>query len=284
MQRRITIIFLLIITIFGVKGQTEENVPQITPVDIDRNKPQEPTLHYYDKHGNPLPQPVRFFLETDTVENVNPRSPYPLFDGVNVGLNFGDAILMAAGQKYGGFDIHAGVSLHNWFFPTLELGLGFANNSPESGNFTYKGKPSPYLKIGMDYNFLYKSNPAYKAFVGLRAGIATMRYSVTDVTVSSDYWGESQYFSLPDQRATTAYGEALGGIQVKIWERLSMGWTIRYHFKFHTWTKVKPGTGAGSDPWYIPGYGTNSPLGLSVSVLWHFGPLHSKTSTEREKD
>ena len=34
--------------------------PTLTPVDIDREKPEQPALHYYDKHGNPLQTPEDF--------------------------------------------------------------------------------------------------------------------------------------------------------------------------------------------------------------------------------
>lgn len=245
------------------------NGPSITPVDIDVHKPQEPVMHYYDKHGNPLAEPVRFYIAEDTVKNLSPRSPYPLYNGVNIGVNFADGIMMAIGQKYAGFDVHANVSLHNWFFPTVEFGLGFAKNSPEEGNFTYTGKLSPYLKLGLNYNFLYKSNPDYQAYIGLRLGMSSFNYDITDITINSPYWHQTEKTELLNQHSFALYGEALAGLQVKIWKHFSMGWSIRYHFKFHTSLPEPLGQGAGSNPWYIPGYGTNSPLSLSFSLIWN---------------
>ena len=43
---------------------------KITPVDTDPTKPPQPVLHYYDKHGNPLEEPVLFLADLDTVTNV----------------------------------------------------------------------------------------------------------------------------------------------------------------------------------------------------------------------
>ncbi|MDE7380538.1 MAG: hypothetical protein K2N03_00230, partial [Muribaculaceae bacterium] len=240
----------------------------ITPVDVDPGKPREPVLHHYDKHGNPLAEPVRFFLETDTVANVNPRSPYPLFSGVSIGVNFADAILMLTGQKYAGFDVHAGVSLHNWFFPVVEAGAGFARSAPEGGNYRYHGKLSPYFKIGLNYNFLYKSNPDYQAYLGVRVGFTPFSYDITDIKMTSGYWDEECRGELLNQKKFAIYGEAVAGLQVKIWKAFSMGWALKYHFRMHTSGGNKEGAGAGSDPWYIPGYGTNSPIGLSVSLIW----------------
>lgn len=250
---------------------------KITPVDIDRDKPRQPVMHYYDKHGNPLKEPVMFLAELDTVKKVSPRSPYPLYNGVSIGVNFADAIMMAAGQKYASFDIAADVSLHNWFFPTVEAGVGFGKREGGEGrNYSYKALPSPYLKVGLNYNFLYKSNPDYQVFVGLRAGFSHLRYEVNDITVSSGYWDETQRFSISDLSATSIYGEALAGLKVKIWKAFSMGWTIRYHFKLHTSLSgnavlspaIEGMATPGGDPWFIPGYGANSPLTFTFSLIW----------------
>lgn len=253
----------------------------ITPVDIDTEKPQQTVMHYYDKHGNPLPEPVRFVIETDTVTRPKASSPYPLFNGFNIGVNFADAIMLAAGQKHAGFDVSADVSLHNWFFPTVEVGLGYAKSTPETGNYTYTGKLSPYFKIGCNYNFMYKSNPDYNVFLGLRAGFTPYTYDITDVTVNSGYWEESKHYDILNQKAFTIYGEALAGLKVKLWKYIAMGWTIRYHFKLHTSHKVKIGDGkAGSDPWYIPGYGTTSPIGFTFSLIFSMPGRKQKISDE----
>lgn len=241
---------------------------EITPVDVDDKKPDQPRLHYYDKHGNQLAEPVYFLLETDTVAKSSPRSPWPLFNGVSVGINFFDAAMLAAGQSYSNFDIHADVSLHNWFFPVLEVGLGTVDNHPEDANFRYKGKPNLYVKLGLNYNFLYKSNPDYQCYVGVRGGWSRFRYDVTDIQIGSSYWEETNRFSLPGQRSWALYGEALAGLKVKLWRDIALGWTFRYHFKF----KVKDA--ADSTPWFIPGYGANSPIAFTFSLIYTIGARH----------
>lgn len=246
----------------GRQIQTSRPKRTVTPVESDDGKPEQPTLHFFDKHGNPLETPVYFLTELDTVAAVRPGPTYPLLNGVSVGVNFVDAILMAAGQKYGSFDLWADLSLHNWFFPVVELGAGFAGSTPQEGNFTYKGKPSFYAKVGMNYNFLYKSKPDYQAFLGFRAGFSHFTYDVTDITVNSSYWGEVSHFSLTGQKANCLYGEVLGGVKVKLYRQLSMGWTIRYHFKFHT------SGSSGSNPWFVPGYGASSPISFSFSLIY----------------
>lgn len=237
---------------------------KVSPVDTDDNKPRE-ILHYYDKHGNPLQEPVRFLAVLDTVTKPKSKPLYPLYNGWTLGVNFADAILMAAGQHHAGFDIWADISLFNWIFPVVEAGMGFANYTPENGNYTYRTSPSFYTKIGFNYNFMYKSDPAYQAFVGFRAGFSSFRYDIDDVRISNDYWQETQQFSMLGLRSTAFYGEALAGLKVKITGRFSVGWTARWHFKF------KVSSQNGSSPWYIPGYGAGSPFAFSLSAMWRFG-------------
>lgn len=45
---------------------------KVTPVETDDNKVEKPRLHYYDKHGNRLDEPVEFITEPDTVAKPRP--------------------------------------------------------------------------------------------------------------------------------------------------------------------------------------------------------------------
>lgn len=258
-------------------SQNDQQKKKITPVEVDDKKPRQPVLHYYDKHGEPLEEPVLFLAELDTVVKAKSKPNYPLYNGFSVGLNFADAILTIAGQKHRSFDVWADVSLHNWFFPVLEAGLGFADNRPDKGNFNYKGKPSFYLKAGINYNFLYKSNPDYQIFLGLRGCWTSFGYDITDITLGSEFWDQTEQFSILNQRASCLYGEVLAGLKVKIAGSFSLGWTVRYHAKF------KSSNPANSNPWFVPGYGTNSPLALTFSAIWSFGQKKAAEKSIVEK-
>lgn len=257
-----------------------------TPVDIDEQK-REPVLHYYDKHGELLEEPVLFLATLDTVTKPKSKPVYPSYNGVSVGVNFGDAIMMAFGQKYGSYDVWADVSLWNWLFPVVEAGVGFCDATPDNKNFTYKVKPSLYVKAGVNYNFLYKSNPDYQLFLGLRAGMSSFGWDATDINISSDYWQEDQRFDMKGMRSTSFYGEALAGIKVKIVSNFSLGWSVRYRFPFHTSTSTPKGLPAGltgsvpSNPWFIPGYG--SKVGFTVSAIWTI-PAKKKATPAGQSD
>ncbi len=250
--------------------------PSTTPVDIDRDKPEQPYLHYYDKHGNPLETPVRFLAELDTVVNVRSGPNYPTFNGASIGFNFFDAIMMLAGQRRASFDLQADCSIHNWFFPVVELGIGFADANPDDGRFHYKSSPAFYGKIGMNYNFLYKSNPDYQVYLGLRAGVTHFSYSIDRIQAGSEYYqGEKGPTEVAGLTSTEFYGQAVAGLKVKIYRGFSMGWSFRYAFNIHRkW----------SDPlypaWFTPGRGTG-PISATFSAIYTFGTHKLKEIKEK---
>ncbi|MDE6329244.1 MAG: hypothetical protein K2L83_00870 [Muribaculaceae bacterium] len=245
----------------SVAPAPQRAVPTATPVDIDREKPEAPVLHYYDRHGNALDTPVRFLSELDTVVNVRSGPNYPAFNGASIGVNFFDAVMMIVGQRQASFDIWADCSIHNWFFPVVEAGVGFADGMPDDGRCNFKVSPSFYARVGMNYNFLYKSSPDYQVFLGLRAGMSSFGYDIYSISAGSRYYYEGGPTDVTGRHATCWYGQVLAGLKVKIYKRLSMGWTIRYAFNLHQ---------SFDDPeypaWYIPGKGTG-PITASFSLI-----------------
>ena len=115
---------------------------------------------------------------------------------------------------------------------------------------------------------MYKSNPDYQVYLGLRLGYSSFNYEITDVTINSDYWGQSNHFSIMNQHANSFYGQALAGLKVKIWKWFSLGWNIRYGFK------IKQTNGSNSNAWFVPGYGTGA-LSASFSLIYTI-PIHTQ--------
>ena len=149
-----------------------------------------------------------------------------------------------------------------------------AKSTPDDMNFTYRAKPSPYFKVGANYNFMFKSDPDYQIFAGIRLGYSSFAYDVTDVHYVNSYWQEDIPFDITGQRSHALWGEAGIGIKVRLAGQLSMGWMIRYHSLFKCADKEH------SRPWFIPGYGPrNNSLGLSVS-LYYTLPLHRGGKTD----
>jgi len=211
----------------------------------------------------------------DSLRRVYKR--YPLLTDISVGVNFAEPLFMAFGQSYASADVNATLNMWNRLQPTVELGLGWAKNTPDGMNFTYRGKPSPYFKIGTNYNFLFKNSPDYQAFVGIRLGYSTFGYEITDVHYRSEYWQETVDYNLKGEHSHALWGEAGIGLKVKLFDRLSMGWMIRYHGIFN-YAKNEH-----SKPWFIPGYGPRgSSLGFSLGISYTLPLNREKQSHAQE--
>jgi len=190
---------------------------------------------------------------------------YPLLTDLSVGVNIGDLLFKAFGQKHTSIDVNATLNMWNRLQPTLDVGLGWAKITPEERNFTYSGKMSPYVRIGANYNLLFKNDPAYQAYVGLRLGYSHYRYDVTDVTYTDNYWGETQSFDITGESGNALWGEFLAGLKVKLWGPIGAGWQVKYH-KLWKYTH-----NTQSSPWFIPGFGTRgSNWAFALSVYYTF--------------
>lgn len=269
--RTATLLFAMIAGLMPAAAQS--NKGKITPVDSDDEAPPKPVLHYYDKHGEKLAEPVLYLAELDTVKNVRSGSPYPLYNGIVIGVNFGDAILGLTGQKHSSYDISAAVSLHNWFFPIIEAGMGWGNHTEGDIDYRYKAKPSFYAKVGINYNFLYKSKPDYMAYLGLRFGVSSHSWDITDISATSDMGKETGKTELLGESCVSTYGEVSAGLKVKIAGPFALGWSVKYKLGLHN--------SSGKSPWFVPGYGTG-PLGFSFSAYFSFGEKEKKSNLNVE--
>ena len=263
---RVLLAVMSVTVAFSVYPQSNKGT--ITPVESDDDAPPKPVLHYYDKHGEKLDTPVLYLAELDTVSGVRPKSPYPLFNGVTVGVGFGDAIMSLIGQKHQGYDISAMVSLHNWFFPVVEAGIGWGSYTENNNLYKIKAHPSMYAKVGINYNFLYKSDPAYMGYLGLRFGVSSHSWDKTDIRSTNEDGEVVASPDLIDQKCVSTYGEILAGLKVKIAGPFSLGWNVRYRLGLHN--------SGGESPWYVPGYGTG-PLGVNISAYLTFGEKKKRT-------
>lgn len=190
------------------------------------------------------------WVDTTAVENK--KMIFPLMESVTVGVNVWDPVMRLLGSDYGGFDVSAELSLYNRFKPVVEFGLGASDITPDGQNYTFHTPLSPYFKLGINYNFLFNSDPRYQLFAGIRYGFTPFKYQVKDVTTDSGYWDDSTSFSIPSQSSIAGYFEFLAGVRVDIWKNIALGWSVRYHSILHE-SKSEYGL-----PMYIPGYGKRS--------------------------
>lgn len=72
-------------------------------------------------------------LRRDSIEKAAKQVKYPLLYSTSLGVNFWDPIAMALGQSYGEVEVWAALNLRNRFIPIVEVGMGTANSTPETG-------------------------------------------------------------------------------------------------------------------------------------------------------
>lgn len=204
---------------------------------------------------------------------------YPRLTDIAYGINFIEPFFKLFGQSYASADVNATLNMWNRVQPTVELGLGWAQSTPDGMNFTYCGKPSPYVKVGANYNFMFKNSPDYQALLGIRLGYSTFGYDIKDANYSNSYWQESIGFDITGERSHALWGEAGVGLKVKLSGLWSLGWMIRYHGIFNY------GKSDHSKPWFIPGYGTRgSALGFSMSLQYTLPLHHESTPPSQTKE
>ena len=269
----ILLIALILMTALGA-GAQEPDKRHVTPVKPETNRVQPPPKGTDEKIiqqyiSGDSTAAIQEALK-DSLRRVYKR--YPRLTDLSIGINLAEPLFMAFGQSYASADVNATLNMWNRIQPTVELGLGWANKSPDDMNFTYKGKPSPYFKVGANYNFLFKNTPDYQVFLGVRLGYSTFSYDVADVRYVNSYWNEDIPYAIKGERSHALWGEAGVGLKVKLFGQLAMGWMIRYHGIFDY------GKNANSKPWFIPGYGPRgSSLGLSLGIFYTL-PLHRETT------
>lgn len=232
----------------------------VTPVEVKTNRtllPRKGEKLRYIEHDSLALDSIR----RDSIAKIYPR--YPKITDITVGANVGDAVARLFGQHYSSFDFSLSVNMWNRVSPIVELGLGWAKATPEELNYTYKSKLAPYMKVGANYNLMFKSHPDYQFFVGARFGYSTFTYDLLNITFTDGYWDESKQMDIRGLKSHAFWGEVTLGLKVKLWQRISAGWTVKYHNVF-SYKKNDVG-----DPWFVPGFGSRtSKLSVGVSVYY----------------
>ena len=253
-------------TTLTASGQ-EPDKRHVTPVKPETNRVQPPPKGTDEKI-------IQQYITGDTATALEEARKdslrrvyhhYPLLTDITVGVNFAEPLFMAFGQSYASADVNVTLNMWNRLQPTIEAGLGWAKSTPAEEHFTYHGKPSPYFKVGANYNFLFKNPPDHQAFVGVRLGYSTFSYDVDypTATVTEEDGGQSWPTSVKDQHSHALWGEACLGLKVRLFGPLSMGWSIRYHGVF-SYDKKDNG-----QPWFIPGYGPRTgSLGFTMGLYY----------------
>lgn len=258
---------------YGQRRITPVNTPATATQPVNENKAATDSVdrthvvEMIDTQGNKVLVDTlagtEFVDSTAVATRPIPKMEYPLLYSASVSADLFTPAMRAFGQHYGLTEFAVEVNLHNRYIPVFEFGLGQADYTPDDNNYTYRSPIAPFFRLGANYNFFYNSNPDYLLFAGVRYGFTPFKFSVTDITLDDSYWDETERFDIPQQSVTAGYFEFLLGLRVKIIDRISLGWTVRYHSLLHD-SKTDYG-----EAWYIPGFGSrNSSLSATFSITY----------------
>ena len=181
----------------------------------------------------------------------------PLLAGCSVGFDVCGTV-MALVTPFGQYEGMFRVNLKKRFFPTAELGLGVSNHTDETSNIKYK-TASPYLRLGVDYNFLKDRHSGNRLFGGIRLAYTSYKFDLSAPDLKDPIYGTTVPFNLTGIKGNMLWSEVVFGVEAKIWKFFHVGWSVRYKLRLHeSKTEV-------DNAWYVPGYGRYGSNGLGGS-------------------
>lgn len=175
----------------------------------------------------------------------------------------GDVVALVRSQyedSYSGWEMNAEVDIHRYIL-AFETGNWQLDLNSEDGLYANKGT---YFRIGADVNFIPRNPQGNILFLGARYGRSIFSESLTTM-VSDPVWGDQEVQYNTDD-ANGRWFEVTGGLRVRLWKIVWLGYTARYKFGLAT-----NGTDT-MEPHDVPGYGTNdsekdSTWGFSYLVM-----------------
>ncbi len=207
----------------------------------------------------PLAAQEKKAVEAETEEKV------PFYQGTTIGVDVFGLGAKVFGNDAISTEVGVEVNLLNRFFPVVEVGYGSIDTTHDETDIHYKAA-APYFRVGMNYNFFYKKThlPGF-LYGGFRIGYTSFDYDVNAPAMSSPYWPLPEIpFSYKGVKTNVSWAELLGGIKVNVYKDFYMGLAMRYRIR------LSQKVAENSEPWYIPGFGTNGSgkLGVTYSLIY----------------
>ena len=214
--------------------------------------------------------------QTKKREKTLPEVTYPMMNGIDVGVDILSPALKAFGTDFMSAEAMVDVNLYNRYFPTVEVGYG---GGKAINDYDIRVKAAgPYIRLGIDYNTLWKKAHGNLILVGLRYGFGTGKYDVVAPDLSDpEYAGGAELTNLTDpiwhdytnyvhegMSHTMHWIEFNAGIRANITKHLKMQLMLRIKYR------LKVSVDTYGDPYYIPGYGRydSNNSGLTYSIIY----------------
>lgn len=191
-----------------------------------------------------------FAQQADTVK------PSFLPTGIRVGADIVAPVYTISDNRFSGYEFSADVDFYRYYL-AADIGRWERNLKGTDSRYTNSGN---YFRAGVDINFLKKDPDRNMLFFGFRYGRSVFSEQV-ERTVTDPVWGiQSDVQSDAGRKA--GWLEITGGLRVKMYRFIWMGYTVRYKFALHTISNGSP------DVYDVPGYG-----GTFKTTTWGFNYL-----------
>lgn len=210
-----------------------------------------------------LPLPAQVANPKPEVKKQNEEEKAPLYNGASVSLDLYGLGSKLLGGDFLSTEISMDVNLKHRFFPAIELGYGTTDTTDDDNNIHYKSSGA-YGRIGVNYNTMSKKKSESFLYVGLRYGFATFKYDVQAPSMEDPIWGGSVPFDFQGIKSNAHWMEFLVGVKAQVYKNFQMGWALRYK------ARINAKNSLNSDPWYIPGFGSNksSTFGVTYNLIY----------------
>lgn len=212
-----------------------------------------------------------------STEEKEPKHKAPLFGGLLLTADIASPVMNLFGQQYGNYEVALEADFFHRFFPVVEIGIGYADNTPDDNNYTYKCAPSLYGRVGMNYNFFYNNGSESFFSLGARYGLTYFSYSWDNVRIDEPYWGSEAIVSIPGQKAFAHWAELVVALRVQVYKDFYMGWSGRYRFM------IGCGSSAYGEPMFVPGFGPSAGgFGFTYTIGYRL-PIGGSKDKETKK-
>lgn len=200
-----------------------------------------------------------------------PEIEYPLFNGLDIGVDILGPAMKLFGSDNMSAEAFADLDIKHRYFPTVELGYGKSDQTNDYD--TRYHSTTPYVRIGADYNVLWKKKHGNMFLIGLRYGFGTTTYDIDTPTDSGSasqtnlydpVWKDITEYYHHGMKSNMHWIEFCAGVRVKVSGPIYMGWNIRLKYK------LSATTGEFGDPYYIGGYGRykSNVFGVTYSIIY----------------
>lgn len=214
--------------------------------------------------GNSIPKgskaEVAEELPEELPEGVKYR--YSKFNGLSVSVNLFDPVMELFRWDHANYEASVTADFYHRFFPQASIGLGHSKEANTYG-LKYTSKASPFIKMGMLYNFKYNDTKPYNFYYAvLRYGISKSTADIENLHYTDGYWGDFYPTDIKGEEYLCQWLEVGGGIKVKIAGPISMGWEVTLR------PLISKGKAEYGNPYFIPGYGTGK-FGFNFNLYYN---------------